>query len=437
MITATENNINLDIEYLPSQDEVFWQTKEQFVVVPKGRRAGFTRGAAQFAIECLLDGKSVLWVDTVQNNLDEYFISYFLPILRQLPAHLYDYKISTHNLTVCGNKLHMRSAERPENIEGFAYHVIILNEAGIILKGSKGRRLWHSTILPMVMDYDARVYFVGTPKGKKRRRGEESESGYCLYYELALLGGIEDHYKEEDWKTLTYTSYSNPTLATEVIQKLESQFSFSYRKQEIEGAFIDGGDETIFKESWFNIVEKVPPVIQKKVLSIDTAFKKDAKNDCSAGVVFAETKTDYYWIDCFNERLEFPQLIEKSLEFYERHKPGVILIEDKASGQSLIQMFRQQTRIPIEAIKPDTDKITRTVAITPPFQTGKVHLVRGHWNRMAIDQMCEFNEALDTPDDIVDSVSQYFNQSNVGADVEFKIIHKPRQIRRSSILEGY
>ena len=82
-----------------------------------------------------------------------------------------------------------------------------MNEAGIILRGQKGRNLWFNTIYPMVMDYASKVFFVGTPKGKKKRKGEQSETGNTLFYELSLKS------KEIDsrWVTETISSYETPS----------------------------------------------------------------------------------------------------------------------------------------------------------------------------------------------------------------------------------
>ena len=57
-------------------------------------------------------------------------------------------------LKIGNSSLDFRSADKPENIEGFGYALIILNEAGIILKN---RRLWEETIRPMAMDYKAKL----------------------------------------------------------------------------------------------------------------------------------------------------------------------------------------------------------------------------------------------------------------------------------------
>ena len=76
--------------------------------------------------------------------------------------------------------LDLRSADRPENLEGFGYHLIIINEAGIVLKN---RNLWQESILPMTLDYKAEVIIGGTPKGKKTKNTEKH-----LFFELFEKG---------------------------------------------------------------------------------------------------------------------------------------------------------------------------------------------------------------------------------------------------------
>ena len=439
-MTASKE-LDMNIEYLSSQDEVFFNTPEQFVVVPKGRRAGFTRGAAQFAVECLLSGRSVLWVDTIQLHLDSYYKMYFLPIVRQIPSYLYQYRQSYHDLTINGVKLDMRSAERPENIEGFAYHVIILNESGIILRGQRGRSLWMSTLLPMVMDYNADVYFIGTPKGLRKKRGEMSDSGYCLYYELALLGGLKGD-KDPDWATKVYDSYSNPKLSHDVIKKLESKWKLAYRKQEIQGEFIDFSQEAIFHASWWHFVDELPPAVNRRrlFLSIDTAFKIGEENDFSAFSVVLEHRTGFVWMFAIAEKLEFPQLIERTCQLYDEYRPDLVLVEDRASGQSLIQTLKQNVPFPVAGYKSDRDKVARAQAVTPMFAEGRVQILRGPWNKEALDQLIEFNATLDSPDDIVDSITQVLNFAKGSSITQKPVILKNRVSKRfksHALMQGY
>lgn len=476
----------LILPFTDGELEIFYELPERYIVLPKGRRFGATSSAAAYCVDSLLDGKSILWVDTVQVNCDKYFQKYFIPILRNIKTDYWGYRQSK-DLRILNGLLDFRSAEKPQNIEGFGYHIIIINEAGIVLKGQKGRDLWNNTIRPMALDYKAKVFFLGTPKGKKAKK-DEAPAKTSLYYELALKGGLEDpthdiklkssvdrrnyeddiedqniasdeaveesirvHIKDQNWCTKNVTSYDNPILDPAEIKEMEDDVPRVTRAQEIGGRFIDAGDEEVFSEDWFPIVYELPPqhLWRRKIISLDTAFKKGAENDDSAGVVFLEAAIDrvinYYWLDTFVEKLTFPELVKKVKEFFLKHNDNAtgslinrVLIEDKASGTPLIQTFTQQVTKLFRPtpINPTTDKYSRAVAVSPYFEQGKVLVLAGAWNQNAIDQLCDFNAKLDTPDDIVDAVSQYFNYIKTSPAPQVAAITRKYKYK-SELLRGY
>ena len=72
--------------------------------------------------------------------------------------------------------------------------------------------------------------------------------------------------------------------------------------------------------------------------------------------------------------------------------------------------------------------------MSPLFETGKVFLLFGAWNKALIDQMADFNELMDSPDDIVDTVSQGLNYFKSSLPVATKpevrrVIHKSKHLR--------
>lgn len=437
IITVTDS---LRLPYLPKQDEFFFKNDEvKIKTLSKGRRFGATRGAAHFCVEKILEGNSVLWVDTVQGNIDSYVKRYFMPAIRQIKPIYWRYRIQNKDLTIVNKTIDFRSAEKPQNIEGFGYHIIIINEAGIVLKGKKGRDLWYNSIYPMTLDYNAKVFFIGTPKGKRAKKDEYNETN-SLYYELACKGGLEKGRPEkEGYLHYEYSSYDNPTLDENDIKELEEDVPFIVRKQEIYGKFIDAGAEEVFKETWFNIVYSLPPrhLWKRKIISIDTAFKKGSENDYSAGVCVLETLDNkYFIIDMFCEKLEFPELIKVTDEFCDKHSVNVVLIEDKASGTPLIQMFNRELKHSVRPITPVGDKFSRAVAITPFFQNNRVYLLHGTWNDKLITQLTDFNMLLDTDDDIVDAVSQVFNYIKYAHQQKQKLESR-QYVRKSGILSGY
>lgn len=220
----------LNLTYTEPQIEIF-ERKEKFVIIPKGRRFGATKGAANHYIESAVDGISpMLWVDTINGNIERYFERYFEPVLRSSCVP-YKFNVMKHQLTMCGSIIDFRSADKPESIEGFGYKKIFMNEAGITLKDNY---LYTNAVLPMLMDYqDSQMLALGTPKGKKKRDGTEH-----LFYSLAsrAMAG------EKDFYTKTYSSYNNPLLRKEDIEDLEKEMAAMddlMVRQEIYGEFID------------------------------------------------------------------------------------------------------------------------------------------------------------------------------------------------------
>ena len=60
----------------------------------------------------------------------------------------------------------------------------------------------------------------------------------------------------------------------------------------------------------------------------------------------------------------------------------------------------------------------------------------GAWNDTARDQLCDFNAKLDTPDDIVDAVTQYFNYIKKHSIPRVAITTRKRKYK-TTVLRGY
>lgn len=104
-------------------------------------------------------------------------------------------------------------------------------------------------------------------------------------------------------------------------------------------------------------------------------------------------------------KLEFPELLRMVKAQAEKHSPDIIMIEDKASGQSLVQTIKNETRLPIKAVQVDRDKITRAHLAVPMIEAGRVFLPNSApWLSDFLTETQEFPMAKH--DDIVDSMNQ-------------------------------
>jgi predicted phage terminase large subunit-like protein len=107
-------------------------------------------------------------------------------------------------------------------------------------------------------------------------------------------------------------------------------------------------------------------------------------------------------------RLEFPELKRRMHWLAEQWKPAQILIEDRASGQSLIQELKHSTCLPIIPIKADTDKMSRAQSVTPLIEAGRVFLPESApWLNDFVDELAAFPKGKH--DDCVDSTTQALN----------------------------
>ena len=168
----------------------------------------------------------------------------------------------------------------------------------------------------------------------------------------------------------------------------------------------------IFKRAWWQFY-RLPfdgPFISV-VQSWDTAFKKGSENDYSVCTTWGVTDSGYYLLHLWRERVDFPELKRRFASLAEHWKPNAILVEDRASGQSLIQELKNSTRTSYHpGPKSDSDKQTRAQAITPiigsrqDFFAGR----SAPWMQDDfVDEMSSFPNGLH--DDIVDSTTQALN----------------------------
>ena len=134
---------------------------------------------------------------------------------------------------------------------------------------------------------------------------------------------------------------------------------------------LDGGLVDI---NWFQRYNAAPAgndVVQI-VQFWDTASKGDELLNCPwVCGTWIQTYTGYYLIDVFRDWMDYPSGKRAAINLYNKFVPNAIVIEDKSTGQSLIQELSGLPCVPFE---PDTDKITRFVTETPLIESGQVYL---------------------------------------------------------------
>jgi len=167
----------------------------------------------------------------------------------------------------------------------------------------------------------------------------------------------------------------------------------------------------IKREWWQEWKEKDPPDCDFLLMSMDTAFEKKTSADYSAIVIFGVwnnpedgDQPNLILLEAWRERLEFPDLKQRTLEFYQEWEPDGVIVEKKASGAPLIYELRRMG-IPVQEFTPSRgqDKISRLNAVADIFASGKVWAPLTRWADEVINEIASFPAGRN--DDFVDAVT--------------------------------
>ena len=192
------------------------------------------------------------------------------------------------------------------------------------------------------------------------------------------------------------------------------------------------------REWWMEWENEIPPPCNFIIQSWDTAFTKNERSDYSActtwGVFYKdENENDPHIIllDAFKERMEFPELKSRAMEYYQEWQPDAFIVEAKASGAPLIFELRRMG-IPVQEFTPTrgNDKISRLNSVTDLFASGKVWAPRKRWAEEVIEEMAAFPNS--DHDDLVDSSTQALIRFRKGGFVNLPTDEpdEPREFRR-------
>lgn len=178
----------------------------------------------------------------------------------------------------------------------------------------------------------------------------------------------------------------------------------------------------ILKRAWWRKwPDAKPPKCLYVIQVYDTAFSEEAQenNDFSARTTWGifereEQKNEdgitmpsacVILLERMQRRLGFPELRVEAEEAYKKYEPDRVLIEKKASGQSLIQELRRLRvkgkKIPVVPVKRDTDKISRAYAASAILEHGFVYYMDREWAQGVIDECADFPNG--GHDDLVDT----------------------------------
>lgn len=243
---------------------------------------------------------------------------------------------------------------------------------------------WENLCLPLYLEEQPRKIYFGSITKKKEKREKVWNVGEVL---------------------------QPKRFPPEVIEQLKKDLgSYTFAGQYLQRPAPLGGG--MVKLSWFPrydtiyTPENAKQSFSEIVQSWDTAFKENELNDPSACTTWGIRGNDWFLLDSFAQRMEYPDLKRTVINMAAKWQPNTVLIEDKASGQSLIQDLRRETPLGVVACQPMKDKVVRLSSVSALMEAGRVHLPKvAGWLVDYEAELAGFPNAAH--DDRVDSTSQF------------------------------
>lgn len=389
---------SFSVDLVPWQQTV-WEDETRFRVIAAGRRTGKSRLAALLliykALTCPARTAKVFYVAPTQGQARDIMWD----LLQELGQGLI---ASTHvnNLTVTlinNVTIALKGADRPQTMRGVSLWFVVLDEYADIKPD-----VWETILLPALSDYDGDALFIGTPMGRNH---------FYELYKDAELGA------DSDFKAFHYTSYDNPYIKREVIEKAKKSMSSHNFRQEYMASFEAMGSQ-LFKEEWVEYADE-EPTNGDWYIAIDPAGfeahkKKQTKNtkldDTSIACVHVGPQ-GWHVAEIIYGRWTLDETCDNIFKAVNKYKPIAVGIEKGIAQQAIMgplqDLMRQRSRFfNIQLLTHGNQKKTDRImwALQGRFEHRMVELAVGDWNAKFLDQLFQFPNPL-THDDLIDSLA--------------------------------
>ena len=195
------------------------------------------------------------------------------------------------------------------------------------------------------------------------------------------------------------------------------------------------------KDNFMDWDEDEPPECDEVIQTLDTAFSERNTADFSViqtwGIFYLKLSDDKgreyeepnaILLNQIRGRWSYPDLRRRAQEQNKQFRPDRVIVEAKASGQSLIQDLRLNG-IPVLPFQPDRDKIARAHAVTGIVERGRVWLpLRKKFAAELMQEVLEFPKSAH--DDAVDAMVMallYFRRRYELTQEEIRAEELPRR----------
>jgi predicted phage terminase large subunit-like protein len=146
-------------------------------------------------------------------------------------------------------------------------------------------------------------------------------------------------------------------------------------------------------------------VFERVTMGVDLAISTKSDADYTAAVILGTLNGRTWILHAEHTRTGFHGVLAFIQSLADRYKPSIIAIESVQYQAAVVEELLRSTNLPIQAVRPDKDKLTRFLPLEARYEQGLVYHAP---NLMAYtDELLSFPHGAH--DDLVDAAAYAYN----------------------------
>ncbi len=351
--------IELRINHHAKQREVFGRHNDgaRLVIARCGRKFGKSRGTRAPIARGMVEGKRLAYVAPEYKYLTQWtndFIDIYHCAITRAARHEHVIEFAT------GAQLDLWSLDNYDAIRPREYDTIVIDECAL---SPYYEAAWTQAIQPTLIKRKGTAWHLSTPKTDKGGAYFKK-----LWYEAA---GYAQRYH--------YTSYDNPHLPPEELERYKSQVSTLIYQQEVLADFVDVGGARV-KSHWLRYAE--PDSTYSYVLGVDPAISEAEGADPTALVIYAmpeDKELPRIVIDAKKfKKTALAEIVREITTFGERYNITKCAIENVAFQRIIVEAVRKEKpQWYVKGMPATKSKLERFLPVEARIEHGEIRLSKG------------------------------------------------------------
>lgn len=213
--------MSIDIKYKPHKNQrILHDDQHRYIVCVAGRRFGKSVFARMHCLLNAIYNPGLYWI--ISPTYRQGKMIHWHELKKEVPLDLIEYK-NEQELSIQlknGSRIELKGADNEDSLRGVGLKGVVLDEAA-----DQKPHVWEEIVRPMLLDSGGWAIFIGTPKG------------FNWFYYLYLKGKVGTKTYDAEWSSHKFTSYDNPFLKKEEIDKARKGTDEDTFAQEYMGEF--------------------------------------------------------------------------------------------------------------------------------------------------------------------------------------------------------